>query len=64
MPNEALIHVIDDDDAVRRSLKFLLECSGYEVRDHDSALADFDTPAELAALESTTLVVDHEPGGK
>ena len=39
MPNEALIHVIDDDDAVRQSLKFLLECSGYDVRDHDSAQA-------------------------
>lgn len=42
MPNEPLIHIIDDDDAVRQSLQFLLECSGYEVRDHASALAFLD----------------------
>lgn len=42
MPDEPLIHVIDDDDAVRESLKFLLECAGYAVRAHDNALAFLD----------------------
>ena len=33
------IHVIDDDDAVRESLSFLLETSGYAVAAYDSANA-------------------------
>ena len=39
MPDAQLIHVIDDDDAVRHSLAFLLESSGFRVRPHDSAAA-------------------------
>ena len=33
-----LVHVIDDDDAVRDSLAFLLEAAGYEVQTYDSGL--------------------------
>ena len=36
---EALVHVIDDDDAVRESLAFLLETDGLPVRTYDSAEA-------------------------
>jgi two-component system response regulator FixJ len=37
MANEAIVHVVDDDDAVRRSLSFLLASDGLPVRVHDSA---------------------------
>lgn len=33
-----MVHVIDDDDAVRDSLAFLLEAAGYEVKTYDSGL--------------------------
>jgi two-component system response regulator FixJ len=33
------VHVLDDDDAMRDSLAFLLDCAGFEVRSYDSALA-------------------------
>jgi FixJ family two-component response regulator len=34
---ERLIHIVDDDAAVRDSLRALLESSGMSVRDYDSA---------------------------
>lgn len=37
MAGEAVVHVVDDDDAVRRSLAFLLASDGLPVRVHDSA---------------------------
>ncbi len=40
MRSEAIIHVIDDDEAARNSLKFLLEAASLPVRTHESA-ADF-----------------------
>jgi two-component system response regulator FixJ len=39
MTETAVIHVIDDDDAVRQSLAFLLSTVGYQVREHSSARA-------------------------
>jgi two-component system response regulator FixJ len=39
LPTDPVVHVIDDDDAARHSLKFLVECAGYRVADYDSALA-------------------------
>lgn len=39
MPEAQLIHVIDDDEAVRESLAFMLSTSAYEVRQHESAAA-------------------------
>lgn len=39
MPTEPVVHVIDDDDAARHSLKFLIDCAGYRVADYNSALA-------------------------
>lgn len=40
MPNERrLVHVVDDDEAVRRSLDFLLSNAGYEVQRWDRAEA-------------------------
>ena len=37
MPSEPIVHVIDDDDAVRHSLEFLLETAGIKVRAYESA---------------------------
>jgi two-component system response regulator FixJ len=35
---ERLVHVVDDDDAVRDSLRVLLRISGYDVRTYDSGV--------------------------
>ena len=37
MPNSQVVHVIDDDEAVRQSLAFLLSTAGFAVRVHESA---------------------------
>jgi two-component system, LuxR family, response regulator FixJ len=39
MPPNSLVHVIDDDDAMRDSLEFLLRAAQIEVRTYDSATA-------------------------
>jgi hypothetical protein len=39
MPPDAVVHVIDDDDAVRESLSFLLRSAKLDVRVYDSAVA-------------------------
>ncbi len=39
MQSEAIVHVIDDDEAVRQSLTFLLKAAGLAVATHDSAAA-------------------------
>jgi two-component system response regulator FixJ len=36
MANEAIVHVIDDDDAVRRSLAFLFASAGVDAQTYDS----------------------------
>ncbi len=39
MSEQRLVHLIDDEDAVRRSASFLLKTSGYEVRAYASGVA-------------------------
>ncbi len=39
MAEAALVHVIDDDEAVRNSLELLLESAGFSVRTYASAMA-------------------------
>ncbi len=39
MSSKELVHVIDDDDAVRQSLEFLLRSARLEVRTYESAVA-------------------------
>jgi len=39
MPAEEVVHVIDDDEAVRNSLAFLLQAAQLEVRTYESATA-------------------------
>jgi two-component system response regulator FixJ len=46
MPPDAIVH-IDDDDAVRHSLRFQLETAGYAVRDFASAEAFLETLSEV-----------------
>ena len=36
---ESVVHIVDDEEPVRRSLAFLLTMSGYTVRQHESAVA-------------------------
>jgi FixJ family two-component response regulator len=36
-PRSSVVHVVDDDDAVRDSTRALLESHGFEVRDYASA---------------------------
>ena len=55
MPIEPIIHVIDDDEAVRDSLSFLLESAGMSVRSYDSARTFL---AGLATLEPGCIVTD------
>lgn len=56
MSASGVIHVIDDDDAMRDSLRFLLASAGFQVRDHNSAGAFLDqaiTPGqEIACVVS------------
>ena len=49
MPGEAVVHVVDDDVAVRQSLSFLLASDGLPVRLHESASAFLDTVKEAPA---------------
>ncbi len=39
MPDNQTIHVVDDDDAARQSLEFLLKSHKFTVQAHDSAVA-------------------------
>ena len=55
---EPVIHVIDDDEAARHSLKFLLECAGYIVRDHDGALSFLASLNDEAQPEPGCIVTD------
>jgi two-component system response regulator FixJ len=47
MQHEPVIYVIDDDEAVRQSIEFLLKTAGIAVRGFDSAVAFLDALAEI-----------------
>ena len=49
MPHEAIVHVVDDDLAVRKSLAFLLASDGLAVRLHESATAFLDDVGEAVS---------------
>ena len=55
MASEGMVHVVDDDDAMRHSLLFLLECDGIEARAYESALAFLE---HLGSLERGCIVTD------
>lgn len=48
MPSDkTIVHVIDDDDAVRESLAFLLGTAGIDVQTYESAVAFLDVAPEV-----------------
>jgi two-component system, LuxR family, response regulator FixJ len=55
MPSEPIVHVIDDDDAARDSLAFLLETSGFPVQTYESAVAFLD---RIVAAEPGCIISD------
>ena len=55
MTDENVVHIIDDDEAVRDSLAFLLEAANLTVRTYESAVRFL---AETGRLESGCLVTD------
>ena len=55
MQPEPIIYVIDDDDAVRQSLEFLLKTAGFTVRSFESAKAFLEI---LPQLRSGCIITD------
>ena len=55
MPSSQVVHVIDDDVAVRQSLAFLLSTEGFAVRVYDSAVAFLK---ELPQAQAGCVVTD------
>lgn len=51
----SVIHIVDDEEAVRNSLAFLLEIAGFSTRTYDGAAALL---ARFGALEDGCLVTD------
>lgn len=48
MANSQIVHVIDDDEAMRDSLSFLLDIQGFETRVYESAIAFLEALPDLA----------------
>jgi two-component system response regulator FixJ len=55
MAPDAVVHLIDDDDGVRRAVAFLLATSGFAVRVYDSATAFL---AALPGIQPGCIVTD------
>ncbi|KQT55200.1 MULTISPECIES: response regulator FixJ [unclassified Aureimonas] len=55
MASDGIVHVIDDDDEVRRSLVFLLSTADFAVRAYPSALAFLD---KLEGMQPGCVVTD------
>lgn len=47
MASEAIVHVVDDDDAVRDAVVFQLQTAGYDARGYDCAEAFLQHPANF-----------------
>jgi two-component system response regulator FixJ len=55
MPASFFVHIVDDDEAVRQSLAFLLSTAGIPVRVYESATSFL---AGLASLQAGCLITD------
>jgi two-component system response regulator FixJ len=55
MPGSFVVHIVDDDEAVRQSLAFLLSTAGIPIRVYDSATSFL---ASLATLQNGCLITD------
>ncbi|MEL6061457.1 MULTISPECIES: response regulator FixJ [unclassified Methylobacterium] len=53
MSDQPVVHVVDDDDAVRRALAFLLATDGLAVRVHASAVAFLESVTEVSGCVLT-----------
>ena len=49
MPERRMIHIVDDDDAIRRSASFMLKTSGFDVRTWASGVAFLKDAREVEA---------------
>lgn len=58
MHDEPVIHVVDDDDAARHSLRFMLECAGFIVRDYDSAVGFLATITPGGVVDPGCIITD------
>ena len=47
-----LVHLVDDDEAVRRSVGFMLKTSGFQVRAYDSGIELLKAAASLESAAS------------
>jgi two-component system response regulator FixJ len=52
---DIIVHVVDDEEAVRNSLAFLLGTSGYAVRTHASAASFLEI---ASSIKNGCLVTD------
>jgi two-component system response regulator FixJ len=57
MPSDRVVHVIDDDEAARQSLAFLLGTSGIQVQTHESAVAFLKAATEVE-VEGGCIITD------
>lgn len=48
MPSSPIVHVIDDDDAVRDALAFLLKTAQFDVRTYETARAFLESTQDLS----------------
>lgn len=55
VPSDAVVHVIDDDEAMRDSLTFLVKTAGVNVRTYDSATSFL---SHLPEIKSGCIVTD------
>jgi two-component system, LuxR family, response regulator FixJ len=55
MANDAVVHLIDDDEGVRQALAFLLTASGFAVRVHESAATFLDS---IATVQPGCVITD------
>jgi CheY-like chemotaxis protein len=55
MANDPVVHVIDDDDAARDALQFLLSAADFSVRTYESAKVFLDT---IPAAEAGCVITD------
>jgi two-component system response regulator FixJ len=55
MPDNFVVHIVDDDEAVRQSLAFLLSTAGTPVRVYESATSFLDA---LPSLQPGCLITD------
>src|SRR5262245_48507936 len=55
MPDSFVVHIVDDDEAVRQSLAFLLSTAGIPVRVYESATSFL---TGFASLQSGCLITD------